>query len=821
MCDHRVICAHWEVAPPTSLRFDASVNKMSTSSTSVPPLARVITPIIFVLAVGAIIGGSLTLLGWGLYIPRFTDWANHGISMFPNAAVCSIACGMAILLLHFSRGSVRWMSVAFAVLAAAIGGMSLFQHITGVNLGIDEFLFKGDWGQAAATSPMRIGPPASVSFLILGTALILAAFGSRFRRVASVLAVFPVAVASLSLVGYWFGANQLFGIGRYTGIAWQTAVLIASLAVATMFTLREQGFVALLLRQDAGGLVARRLVIPIVAIPLFLGWLRTMGQALGLYDYALGTSLRTLVEICLFLGFLWWTANSIAEHAARARAASTALSEIEERFSRFMKYLPGMAWIKDLQGRYVYVNDATVNAVGIPREQFIGRKDSDFLPSDVAEQLVSNDHLAVDHPGGLEVIESFKHANGEERSSLVNKFSMPGPDGTPLWVGGIAIDISDRLRAERDLREAHQRKDEFLATLAHELRNPLAPIRYSVHLCRTDADATERKWALDVVDRQVQQMARLLDDLLDVSRISYGKLTLRSESMLLSDIIDRAIETSQPLRDAAEQKIDIELPAQPVHLMGDPVRLEQVFANLLNNAAKYGGKNSQVWLKGTIEDSVVQVSIRDNGAGIPPDRLSDIFEIFSQVRDGKNPTQGGLGIGLSLVRGLVELHGGSIAAHSDGAGKGSEFTIRLPVREGTGDVEKTPTTKAIADDKRLRLLIADDLKDSADSVAAFFRAKGYDVRTAYDGEQAWAVAAEFLPEAVFLDVGMPGLDGPQVCRRIRAQAWGNGALIVAITGWGQKSDRERTSDAGFDHHLVKPVEIEELMALLRAHNNKS
>jgi PAS domain S-box-containing protein len=795
----------------------------STLSKGIMALPSILTTVAGVYAIST---GIVTIIGWTMGLPRLTDWAGSGISMFPNAAVCSIACGFALICLkHADRSqSIRVAARCFGSLAMIIGGLTLLEHITGSSFGIDEVITHGTWGQKGALSPNRMGVPASTSFLLLGIGAILSTGTCRQRHIACILSLFPIIIASLSLVGYWFGASQLYGIARYTAVAWPTSTAIFALGIGLVAVLRDCGLTEFFLRPDSGGLMARRLLLPVIGIPLVLGWGRIAGLESGLIDDSFGTALRTLFEIALFLGVIWWTADCVRRHESMAHNAAKARYASEQRFIRFMHALPGLAWIKDSEGRYVYANEAAIQAFQRSKEELYGSTDADFLPEETATEFINNDRIALRQTAGMQFVESLRTSDGIVHSSLVTKFPIYGSDGHTLFVGGIAIDITDRLHAENELKDAHRRKDEFLATLAHELRNPLSPIRCSVEICRTQEDPEKLTWALDVIDRQVRQMARLLDDLLDISRISHGKLTLRRENVELARVIASAVETSQPLRDNVGQPLEIELPEDRVFLHADPVRLEQVFANLLNNAAKYAGRGSRVILKATTTGDSVHVSVRDNGTGIPAERLADIFEMFSQVQSTTSGTHAGLGIGLALVRGLVHLHSGKIQARSEGIGRGCEFIVSLPLHTGDPkgdltDLSNEATMLANSDaaepfQQSLRVLVTDDLPDSADSLSRFFRSKNHKVRTAYDGAEALTNAADFRPHVMLLDIGMPKLGGDEVCRRIRQEAWGKDVFIIAITGWGQESDRRLTAEAGFDLHLIKPVDIEELLAIV-------
>jgi PAS domain S-box-containing protein len=388
------------------------------------------------------------------------------------------------------------------------------------------------------------------------------------------------------------------------------------------------------------------------------------------------------------------------------------------------------------------------------------------------------------------------------------------PDG---WVSAM-IDITRRKELEQALTDADRRKDEFLASLAHELRNPLAPMQNALQIMglrRGDEAEVERARAM--LQRQMRQMVRLIDDLLDVNRISRGKIQLRREPIDVAAAVASAIETSRPLIDELGHALEVDLPRGPVLVDGDVTRLAQVFANLLNNAAKYTERNGRIDVRVAREGDDAVVEVRDDGVGIGSDRLPAIFEMFTQFDSGVVHGHGGLGIGLAIAKRLVELHGGSIGAASDGAGRGSVLTVRLPALAGdTAAAAIADAPAAAAPHGQRRVLIAEDHKDSAASLARLLELLGNTVRIARDGEEAVALAHEFRPEVLLLDIGMPKLNGYDACRRIRGEPWARDALIVALTGWGQESDRRRSRDAGFDHHLVKPVEIDALEAVLGA-----
>lgn len=374
----------------------------------------------------------------------------------------------------------------------------------------------------------------------------------------------------------------------------------------------------------------------------------------------------------------------------------------------------------------------------------------------------------------------------------------------------------DNARLYREIQQADRQKNEFLSMLAHELRNPLAPIRNAIEVMKLRGDiGAELTWARDVIDRQMRQLSRLVDDLLDVSRITRGKIELRKQPIELGPVVLQAVEASRPFIESKRHDLSVTVPAEPIPVHGDAARLAQVLTNLLVNAAKYTEEGGRIWLTTRRDGNDAIVSVKDTGVGIPADMLSAVFELFIQVEQSIDRSQGGLGVGLTLVRRLVEMHGGSVSATSAGAGQGSEFVVRLPAMDGGQPVAAAnPNEQAAEAGRPLRVLVVDDNTDTADTLATLLELEGHQVRLAHDGPTALAAAATFRPHAVVLDLGLPGMDGFEVARRLRDRNGGTKPVLVAVSGYGRDEDRRRARQAGFDHHLVKPAEIGTLRSLL-------
>jgi PAS domain S-box-containing protein len=478
----------------------------------------------------------------------------------------------------------------------------------------------------------------------------------------------------------------------------------------------------------------------------------------------------------------------------------------------------------DHQGKIIEFNPGADKMYGWPRALAIGKPLVDLIiPASLKEkhQQGMMHYTATGHGPILDKrleLPAVRSDGAEFPVELiVTRISLPG---SPMFTGYIR-DITERRKLEDALREravelseADRRKNEFLATLAHELRNPLAPLRNGLQILRlSHGDPPATGQALDMMERQLSQMVHLVDDLLDLSRVSRGTIELRQERIELAQIVEQAVEMSRPIVEEAGHRLSIHFPPSPIYIDADLTRLAQVFSNLLNNAAKYTERGGEIRLSVEQQDSEVVISVKDNGIGIPSEMLPYVFDMFTPVNRNLERSQGGLGIGLSIVKKLVEMHGGSVAATSDGAGRGSQFVVRLPVVLSVVQAQSDDEEPARPTGRR-RILVVDDNRDAAVSLAMILRLLGNESVTAHDGLDAVRQAAAFRPDIILLDIGMPGLNGYDTAREIRAQPWGKGVLLVALTGLGQDEDRRQSEDAGFDKHIVKPIDIATLKALL-------
>jgi PAS domain S-box-containing protein len=503
--------------------------------------------------------------------------------------------------------------------------------------------------------------------------------------------------------------------------------------------------------------------------------------------------------------------TDITEH----RRAEDLVRQSERRFRQVVESLPQLVWTCNSDGRCDYLSPQWVAYTGVPESQQLNFGWAEQLHPDDRESAVRNWLASVNQGLDFSVEYRVRRHDGVYRWFKAMAMPLRDEGGRIVkWLGS-NTDVDERMRAEEALREADRRKDEFLATLAHELRNPLAPIRNALHVlkrCSDDDPSGEHLYSM--MERQVDHLVRLVDDLLEVSRITSGKIELKRACVDLASLIAHAVEMSQPLIRAAGHELSVSFAQQSLVVDADPVRISQVFANLLNNAAKYTEPGGRIQLSAQREGAEAVVSVSDTGAGIPTEMLPRVFDLFTQIDHNLGRAMDGVGIGLALVRSLVTLHGGRVEARSDGPGRGAEFIVRLPLIETHSDNAIKEGSPMSTPSVSRRILVVDDNRDVADSLVMLLECLGAEVRVAYDGPSAVEAVSEFAPEIALVDIGMPGMDGYETARRIRERPQGRELVLIALTGWGQEEDRRRTREVGFDRHLVKPVNDDVLQELL-------
>jgi PAS domain S-box-containing protein len=506
----------------------------------------------------------------------------------------------------------------------------------------------------------------------------------------------------------------------------------------------------------------------------------------------------------------------VHEDITARRRAETAMRESEQKMRLLADTIPQLAWMARPDGHIFWYNRRWYEYTGTTAQEMEGWGwQSVHDPADLPRVLARwKESISTGEP--FDMVFPLRGADGQFRAFLTRVNPLRDPDGRIVNWFGTNTDISEMKRMEQALRDADRRKDEFLATLAHELRNPLAPIVNSLQILKMPRiDGATVQQTREMMERQVHQLVRLVDDLLDVARVMRGKIDLRKQPIELATVVARAVETVQPLIDIQGQRLDISLPGESLLIDADPVRLAQVVGNLLTNAAKYSEAGGHIALSASRDGAEVFLRVQDEGIGIAPEVLPHVFELFVQAEHAATRSQGGLGIGLTLVKNLAEMHGGKVEAHSAGPGKGAQFTLRLPLLPERRDEPAVLGSGAYAAaSSGHRVLVVDDNKDAAESLATLLRLQGHEVRVSYDGTSALEAAKAYRPAIVFLDIGMPEIDGYEVARRLRQTPGLERIVIAALTGWGQKDARRRSTHAGFDHHLVKPPDANALNQLL-------
>jgi PAS domain S-box-containing protein len=884
--------------------------------------------------------------------------------MFANTAVAAACAGAALILAGMSSRWMQRLSGGLGAIVLVIGGATLFQHISGIDAGIDELLVHHLWGIKAAVAPGRMGPPASTCFTLIGTALLLLRGGARAQRAAPVLGTLVGVLSMLSLIGYLLGAQPLFSLASWTGIAFQTASILFALGLALVVSVPDAEPAWTFSQNTAAGVLARRSLPLIVVMCVTLGWLRVRAQNVGLVDTAMGTATLVLMQIILFSLLLWWCVRAVASRERRQQQAEDALRESEGLLSAVMQQLPVGLGVMDTKGEWLVSNPLMDTFVPkgvpsngperishwraynsdhelIPPESWPGQSalrgeaaqatEMLFIDDDGRERWMSVSAAPLRENTGaiigatcvVQDIDAVKRAEQALRTSearlsgLINsamdavivvdaeqRVVLFNPAAEEMFkcaandvVGGsldrfipvtlqethrkhiasfghtgvtarrmgalgalsgvrsnghefpieasishlelngqklstvILRDITERklaeaererlLQTEHELRaaaeEANRLKDEFLAIMSHELRNPLNVILGYSELFLLSEEIKRSPQLLrmaEAVKRNALAQSRLIRDLLDLSRLRSGKISLSMETVSLLTSINNAVETVRA--DAGEKQIAIEVlaPGEPLFVEGDPVRLEQVVWNLLNNSVKFTPDGGKIKIRLAKENNRASLTIEDTGQGIDASFLPHVFELFRQGDASTSRAQTGMGIGLAVVHQLVDLHKGSISAYSAGRGAGATFTLELPLSlEAKMPALQTPGV--VTSLNEFAVLVVDDLEDTSKMVAQLLRMSGAIVIAATSGEDGLRILAEKEFDAVISDIAMPGMDGFEFLRRLRELPGKDNIPVLALTGFGRPEDIERARAAGFHSYVTKPFELETLMDVLK------
>ncbi|MDX2091270.1 MAG: ATP-binding protein [Kofleriaceae bacterium] len=758
-----------------------------------------------------------------------------------------LAFGGASLLL-LSRGRRRLASLAASPLIV-IGAATIFEYANGIDLGIDQLLAR-DWPfPESAVHPNRMPPHSAGSLVLLGGVLLLAPRGPRAVLASQALAIVVIVIDSAALLGTLFETSILYEPGGFIRISPYAAFAFIVIAIGAMALRPDLGVTRRLRGDSVGAILARRLMVPAIAVAVGVGWVRLLGVRARWWTSASGSAFEVIAYLMLFGVVVLMLARSL--DAADARR-----TESEDELRKAGALTAGLA-------RAVSVEEVarTVIELGLPAlgadagsvfllEPKTGLLRQLAIQGYTPEQKAKYAAMEIDAATPIadaartkelvivatrdELLRRYPHIGdpppagrswaavpleGRERVIGVLGLSFRAREVQPAAIGrlqhlawqcGQALDralLFEEIQQARDVaRDANRAKDSFLAVLGHELRNPLAPITHALELMRARDPSSSRERA--VIERQVQHVSHLVDDLLDVSRIAKGKVELTRETVEISEVARDAVEHVRPMLDERRHHLRMNI-APDLFVEGDRARLVQVVSNLLHNAARYTAPGGEIELTAVCSGADVVITVRDNGVGIDPALLPSLFVPFVQGERRLERATGGLGLGLSIVRDLVNLHGGEVVAHSEGEGRGATFTVRLPA------VTRAPSSstalRKAPDPPRAtrRVLIVDDNEDAAELMAESLSNAGHATRVAFDGERALEVVDEFDPEFVILDIGLPRIDGYEVARRLRASdaEHQRRRVLVALTGFGQAKDVQRALDAGFDRHLVKPMPV--------------
>jgi PAS domain S-box-containing protein len=763
--------------------------------------------IVMMTAVIAIVGGLATILGWLIEVPRLVDWLNDDIAMFANPALCVVLIGAACLL-QLLKPTLHWIVRGLSATAMLIALLTLFEHATGFNIGIDTWITVREWGQNASLSPMRMGIPASTSIAMLGLAACFTTTNAKLRKVASHLAFGAMTICSVGLIGYWFGANPLFGIAAITAIARQTGILIFILGLSITTLVPEHGIHAAITRSDAGGTLLRRLLLPAVFVTLIVSWLQLQGINRYFFDAAFGTALLAIVEVVIFAALLMLAVRKVSKQ-------SNLLHDAERRLSLIVGNSDDAILSIDLKGIIQSWNDGATRLFGYANAEIIGQSIHKLIPTNqhetesaIIDRILAGDKVAVREAQRL-------CKDGKTIDVSIATSPIINDVGRIIGVSKIVRDVTERKRGEDYLRQESKNKDEFLATLAHELRNPLSPIAGSLSLLSESQLPIDQQQLIEMADRHLKQMIRLIDDLLDVSRISRGKVVLQKSDCSLHKCVIQAVESVNAMCTELKHELRTEICDEEIFVRGDSTRLTQIITNILNNAAKYTAPGGSITLKLSTTANEAIIEVIDNGIGIPAEDHSKVFDLFTQLEHRDVSGKGGLGVGLALVKQLVGLHDGTVQLLSAGKNQGTRVVVQIP-RIVAPMIQQAPALTAdqhqnaeCAVMTSYRVVVVDDMRANTFTMSSLLQKLGHTVKSANNGEQALAIIEDFKPQVVISDVSMPGMNGYELASQIR-KSWGSSIRLVALTGYGTEADRTKAESHGFDTHMVKPPNIQNL-----------
>jgi signal transduction histidine kinase/CheY-like chemotaxis protein len=811
-----------------------------------------------VCAAGVAAIGCMGLLGWVLDAEPLKALYTGGISIKANAAACLLFCGVALFLLRDGQApprGVRRLGKCLAGVALAVGGLTFSQHLFGWNLGIDQLMFHEPPGAPGTASPGRMGPPASLSFVLAGAALLL--MNIRTRRGAAPaqhLAVAGGLIALLPMMGYAYGIQPLYSMSRYTGIAPHTAAAIGALAAGLLCARPRAGLMTVVTGDDAGGAMARRLLPTAVLVPFLFGWLRSLAERRAWLDSAVGRPLMVLSLIVVFSSIIWWNARALARlgrERARSQADRDLLADTSARllmednpstvmdglFRRLSDHLAVEVFLN-----YLVADDGKrlrLNACGGIGPDVCARIEHlDFgqavcgaVASEQAPRAIENVQACTDN--ATELIRSLGITAYAcqpllARGRLIGTLSFGsrtrtafGHDDLELMRTAsdqVAVALERRRLAEElrrhagDLAAANAAKDEFLAVLSHELRTPLTPVLLTTSLLESDARLhPELRDDLATIRRNVELESRLISDLLDLTRVAHGKLQLEDHDVDVHLVVRSAIHICQR---EASARMNVDLRATRHTVRGDPTRLQQIFWNLINNAQKFTGADGNIIVRSLDAPAgLIRIQVIDTGAGIDPAIVPKLFSAFEQGEVRAARQQAGLGLGLAISRKLAEAHGGTVTVHSAGKGRGATFTVELPLADVPvlAPQAQRPAPKARPAAQPLAVLLVEDHEPTLKVLAKLLRRAGHTVTGAASVASARAAAQQRKFDLLLSDLGLPDGSGLELMRELRADYAGR---AIALTGYGMESDVRASHDAGFADHLTKPVDLAALDAAI-------